>query len=53
LQQSTPDPFHSDPPEYDEYRTDMDKVNGAIFEGEKAASLKLPKILKIVDRRKQ
>ena len=33
--------------------TDMDKFNEAIFEGEKAASLKIPEIQKIVDRLKQ
>ena len=33
--------------------TDMDKVNEAIFEGEKAASAKIPEILKIVNRLKQ
>ena len=33
--------------------TDMDKVNEAIFEGEKAASAKIPEILKIVARLKQ
>jgi NTE family protein len=33
--------------------TDMNKFNEAIFEGEKAASLKIPEILKIVARLKQ
>jgi NTE family protein len=33
--------------------TDMDKVNEAIFEGEKAASAKMPEIQKIIDRLKQ
>jgi NTE family protein len=33
--------------------TDMNKFNEAIFEGEKAASLKLPEIQKIIDRLKQ
>jgi NTE family protein len=33
--------------------TDMDKFNEAIFEGEKAASLKIPEIQKIIDRLKQ
>jgi NTE family protein len=33
--------------------TDMDKFNEAIFEGEKAASLKIPEIMKVVDRLKQ
>jgi NTE family protein len=33
--------------------TDMNKFNEAIFEGEKAASLKIPEILKIVNRLKQ
>jgi NTE family protein len=33
--------------------TDMNKVNEAIFEGEKAASLKIPEILKIIARLKQ
>jgi NTE family protein len=33
--------------------TDMDKVNEAIFEGEKAASVKMPEIQKIIDRLKQ
>jgi NTE family protein len=33
--------------------TDMEKFNEAIFEGEKAASAKLPEILKIIDRLKQ
>jgi NTE family protein len=33
--------------------TDMEKFNEAIFEGEKAASAKLPEIQKIIDRLKQ
>ena len=33
--------------------TDMDKFNEAIFEGEKAASAKMPEIQKIIDRLKQ
>ena len=33
--------------------TDMDKVNEAIFEGEKAASAKMPDIQKIIDRLKK
>ena len=33
--------------------TDMDKFNEAIFEGEKAASAKIPEIQKIIDRLKQ
>jgi NTE family protein len=33
--------------------TDIDKVNEAIFEGEKAASAKMPEIQKIIDRLKQ
>jgi NTE family protein len=33
--------------------TDIDKFNEAIFEGEKAASLKLPEIQKIIDRLKR
>ena len=33
--------------------TDMDKLNEAIFEGEKAASAKMPEIQKIIDRLKQ
>lgn len=33
--------------------TDMDKFNEAIYEGEKAASVKLPEIQKIIDRLKR
>ena len=33
--------------------TDMNKFNEAIFEGEKAASVKMPEIQKIIDRLKQ
>jgi NTE family protein len=33
--------------------TDMDKFNEAIFEGEKAASIKIPEIQKIIDKLKQ
>ena len=33
--------------------TDMDKFNEAIFEGEKAASAKMPEIQKMIDRLKQ
>ncbi|KUG23291.1 hypothetical protein ASZ90_006952 [hydrocarbon metagenome] len=33
--------------------TDMDKFNEAIFEGEKAASIKMPEIQKIIDRLKR
>jgi len=33
--------------------TDMDKFNEAIFEGEKAASAKMPEIQKIIDKLKQ
>ena len=32
--------------------TDMDKFNEAIFEGEKAASARMPEIQKIIDRLK-